>query len=144
MADTSAMRRSDSAPPALGVLFLIAGGAIVGVAFGLVPVDPASVNAPPWVLAACGLVFVLGGVLVLAQRWPRIQSAAGGTLVLVMGLVGAWVAAAGDAEHFSGGLPLVSPEANVAMARVLFGLGAALCFALFGWGLWRTVRGDAA
>lgn len=130
-------------PPWFGLPFVGAGLCIVGVAFGAVPVDPESVHAPPWVLAACGLVFVLGGVAVLAQRWPRIQSAAGGTVVLAMGLVGAWVALAGDSEPFSGGLPLVSPEANVAVARVVFGLGAAMCFAMFAWGVRQAIRGEA-
>ena len=48
----------------------------MGIGLGLIPVDPATVHAPMWVLTACGLVFVLGGVAVLASRWPRVKDAA--------------------------------------------------------------------
>lgn len=110
---------------------------------GVVPVEPGSVHAPPWVLVACGAVFVLGGVAMLTYDRPRIQSAAGGTIVLAFGLVAGWVALFGEAAQFSGGLPFVSRGLNVAIARGMFGLGSVLCFVLFVWGTSKMLRGEA-
>ncbi|HIG75380.1 MAG TPA: hypothetical protein EYQ24_12645 [Bacteroidetes bacterium] len=138
------MPRPSPAPPrALGLITLATGLFIMGIGLEVVPVDPASVHAPMWVLVLCGAVFVLGGVGVLAHGKPEIQSAAGGTIVLVFGVVGGWVALFGEAAQFGGGFAFLSPEANVAIARGVFGLGALVCLAMFAWGTRRMIRGEA-
>ena len=135
------MRELTSAPRWIGVICLGVGLFILGIAFGVVPTDPETVHVPPWVLAACGLVFALCGVAVMTPEHSPIRAAAGATVVLAMGLVGAWVSLWGDAEGFSGGVPFLSPEANVVVARVVFGFGALTCFAIFAWGASRLARG---
>ena len=135
------MRDPHIPSPFFGLLFLAAGTGIMGMGLGVIPVDPATVHAPMWVLAVCGLVFVLGGVAVVGARWSRVREAAGIGIVLAMGLIGGWVALFGDSDGFSGGVPFVSPEANVVIARVVFGLGAGMCLALFVWGASRVLRG---
>lgn len=138
------MPRPSSAPPrALGLITLAMGLFVTGIGLEVVPVDPASVHAPMWVLVLCGAVFVLGGVGMLAHGAPEVQSAAGATIVLLFGVVGGWVALFGDAAQFSGGFAFLSAEANVAMARGVFGLGALVCLAMFVWGTRRMLRGEA-
>lgn len=125
-----------------GLAFVAAGLAIVGVAADVIAVDPSAVHAPRWVLGACGAVFALAGLAVLAPPGSAVGSAAAGVTVLAFGLIGGWVALFGSAEHFSGGLPFVPDAVNVAVARGLFGLGAVLCLALFVWGTRRLARGE--
>lgn len=130
---------------AFGWLFIALGVALVAVALGVIPVDPASVHAPGWVLALCGALFGLGGLAVVARRWPAVQSAAVGLIWLAASVVGGWIALFGEAEHFSGGLPVLPPGVNVGLARALFGTGAVLSLAVFVWGTVQLVRrGPAA
>ncbi|WP_412068847.1 hypothetical protein [Rubrivirga sp. IMCC43871] len=123
-----------------GGLFLAAGAALVGIGAGVVPVDPGTVHAPGWVLALCGAVFGMGGVAVLAHRWPAVQSAAVGVIWLAFGVIGGWVALFGSAEQFSGGTGLLPRSLDVWLARGVFGLGAVLCLAVFIGGSARLVR----
>ena len=44
-----------------------AGLLITAVAAGVIPTEPASVHAPPWVVATAGGIFLVVGVWVLAQ-----------------------------------------------------------------------------
>ncbi len=44
-----------------------AGLLITAVAAGVIPTEPASVHAPPWVVATAGEIFLVVGVWVLAQ-----------------------------------------------------------------------------
>ena len=137
------MRRSGLVPPLLGLACLAVGAGIAGIGLGVVPSDPASGHAPPVVLVACGMAFGLGGVAMVAYHRPRIRSAAGVTIVLVMGIVAAWIALWGRSDAISGGLPFLPHGANVAVARGVFGMSALMCFALFAWGARQIARGDA-
>ncbi|WP_412061854.1 hypothetical protein [Rubrivirga sp. IMCC45206] len=123
-----------------GGLFVAAGLALVALGAGVVPVDPASVHAPGWVLALCGAVFGMGGLAALAHRWPAVQSAAVGVIWLAFGVIGGWVALFGSAEQFSGGAGVLPRALDVLLARGLFGLGAVLCLAVFIGGTVRLVR----
>jgi hypothetical protein len=46
-------------------------------------------------------------------------------------LVTGWITFYGSAEGFSGGIPFLPHNMNVSFARILFGLGAILCFSGF-------------
>jgi hypothetical protein len=48
----------------------------------------------------------------------------------LFGVIGGWVALNGESNQFGGGFPFVSPAANDAFARWLFGAGAIICFAV--------------
>ncbi|MEM6327406.1 MAG: hypothetical protein AAF791_09840 [Bacteroidota bacterium] len=138
------MSRAARRPPRLlGVLIVGMGLFITGIGLGVVPVDPATVHAPMWVLAVCGIVFVLGGISVIAHDHRGVQTAAGLTIVLALGLVGGWVALFGDSAQMSGGLPFLPRSLNVALGRGLFGFGALICFAFFAWGISRGRAGSS-
>ncbi len=54
-----------------GLPFVAAGGAIVLIGLKVLPVDPASVHAPYWVLTAAGAVFGLGGLILWSMAWRQ-------------------------------------------------------------------------
>lgn len=51
----------------MGLLFVVAGSAIVLVALDVIPVNPESLQAPRWVVGAAGAMFFFLGLLVFAQ-----------------------------------------------------------------------------
>ena len=112
--------------------------AFVTIAFGVVPIliaigviepDAGSVHAPMWVLAMCGGVFILAGIMVLLGQNSRASYFLAALLCLCFAAIGGWVALFGAAENFSGGIPFVPSKTNFSIGRITFGLGALLCLA---------------
>lgn len=54
-----------------GSIFVTVGAIIVLVGTKVIPVDPAKVNAPYWVLTAAGASFAIGGLAVWAMAWKQ-------------------------------------------------------------------------
>jgi hypothetical protein len=100
------------------------------IGIGIIPVDDSELNAPEWVIGLCGFVFSLAGVMILVGEKSPINHLLAGLLVLSFGCIGGWIALYGEAAHFSGGTPFLSNTQNVWIARVLFGSGSLLCFAV--------------
>ena len=122
---------------ALGVfLFVVATEVIPGLA-------RQSGDAPRTIIALCGIVFVIAGCMALAGTGTRRNDLLAALLCFVFGVIGSWVAFFAPGEGFSGGLPLVSRDANVSIGRVVFGCGALLCFAISAWALHLYLRGAA-
>ena len=122
---------------ALSLLFLTLGGLVVLAACGLGPMGDAPANAPRWIVALGGAVFCCGGVLLLGP--PRVLGQLmAATVTVAMTVSCAWVALYADASGFSGtSVPFLSREANVVVARGLFGLVALLGLAILCHALWR-------
>ncbi len=125
---------------AAGLYFMLIG-------FGALPVPggPRNLHAPLWVVVLAGLVFFLGGAAVLVQalgranasgelpagapHWMRIvQYLIGVTIFASFALIGSWIAVGGEARQFSGGVPFFGGGANVSIARIMFGIGALICW----------------
>jgi hypothetical protein len=70
----------------------------------------------------------MAGVMVLLGEKSPINNLLGGLLVLSFAVVGGWIAFFGDADQFSGGIPLLTESNNVIIARILFGSGSLVCF----------------
>ena len=85
-------------------------------------------HAPLWVIFLCGVVFLLGGAMLLVDRNSKFNALCASLLLLVMGVIGAWVALLGPAAGFSGGIPFLPQAYNVTLARWVFGLGALVSF----------------
>lgn len=83
-------------------------------------------DAPRWLFYT--LSFLLGtaaGLAFLGHSHPLTNLLA--VLVwFLFAVVGAWAAFFSPLEGLSGGLPILSPAANRALARIIFGLGAIL------------------
>jgi hypothetical protein len=112
-----------------GVFFILMGVLILLAAFGIGPMSGSRMNAPRWVIGVCGLFFTSGGVIVIAPT-HKIASLAAGIAVVGITVICAWIALFGDARYFSGGLSIFSRDAEVLIARVLFGAVAILGVAI--------------
>lgn len=116
------------------VLFcIIAGGLLILVALGIIATSSGQRHAPDFIIALSGLAFIIAGCMIFVGRQSRFNDLLAAVLCLLFGATGAWVAVYGPSEGFSGGIPLVSNEANVRLARWVFGLGSLACFAISGW-----------
>lgn len=108
---------------ALGLLPMV-------VALGWISVPATSLHAPKWILALCGGIFVVAGIMLVLGSRSRANDFLAGVICLLFGIVGAWIALLGPAEGISGGLPFLSGAANAVIGRWVFGIGALLCFAI--------------
>jgi hypothetical protein len=111
----------------LGFFTIGIGAAICLVGLDVIPVDPDTKHAPAWVISLCGGVFVFAGLAIVLQGYPVIVSVLGNLIVASFAAIAAWVAFFGAAGEFSGGLPFVSSEINVSIARGVFAFGALIC-----------------
>ena len=111
----------------IAAICLLLGLSVCLIGVGIIPYDPSKIHAPAWVILAGGGIFMLAGLALLFRSRPIVVNVLGNLIVIAFAAVGAWVALYGPSEQFSGGLPLVSDETNVGIARVFFGVGSILC-----------------
>ena len=157
--------------PLTGILmgggFLLAGLAIVFVAFGWIRVDPASVHAPPWVLGLCGGMFALTGAVLFGygvtnglgagaraeeddvERDEHAFAVMPWLLGLVicagMAAVAGWIAFGPGERTFSGsagvgGVGVSGSGGGDTLGRWVFGFGAVLTGVMAVWGLLYGIR----
>ena len=147
----TAPESSQLGPAAAAVMALVfagAGSAILALAYGWLPINPARLEAPRWVIASAGVMFIAGGFAPLAAAWrlPAWASQFTG-LCAASGLAAVlnWVAFFPGERHFSAssmllGLQLGSSANGEATGRVLFGLFALLLDGILLVALGRLVR----
>ena len=117
----------------LGLLCIAVGLFPLAHAFELLPIAEQPGDAPRWVIGVCGVVFVLSGCMMMTQLNSRLNNILAAIFLALMGSVGVWVSLFSPAEGMSGGLFFLSREQNVLVARCVFGLGAAIGFAMCGY-----------
>ena len=115
---------------AWGLVTIALGFYPIALGFGLLPTGEAGLSTPSWIVVAAGLVFVIAGFMILLARHPRANNLLAGILLLLFGVIGAWVSLFGSGDNMTGGLPFLPHELNARLGRVLFGLGSLLCFAM--------------
>jgi hypothetical protein len=138
----------------IGIGMAIGGIALILIGLDVLPVPGGRdvLHAPLWIVLLIGIAVLLAGAAIVIQgvgranaagdlpadapRWMRIaQYLIGVALFALFAMVGTWVALAGDARQFSGGVPLLG-TVNVSLARIVFGLGALICWlAVIGYGI---------
>ncbi|MCE9603514.1 MAG: hypothetical protein K8U03_01275 [Planctomycetia bacterium] len=136
------MQQPEDVPKWLGWLCACVGLAICAMSVGLIPIDENALHAPRAILFLCGFMFVAAGFRPLAHGKPRLSRWAPVAIVGCFGTIGLWIGLKGEAAAFSGGLPFVSPETNVLVARSIFASMGAGCFVLLAAMLyrWRSLR----
>lgn len=112
----------------------------ISIALGWLPVDPDTVMAPLWVVAAAGIALFIAGLMILLANYSRANDLLAGILCLVFGAMGTWVALFGLSSGFSGGLFFLSYDQNVTLGRWVFGLGALICFLLSAYAFRRAAQ----
>ena len=111
---------------------------------GVVPMKPRAGDGPLWVAALAGLAFLLAGISVVVGAingvshtgelpkdsgwWLRLfYHAVAVAVAATLATISSWIAFGPGPRAFGGtGMFLLSPEANAAVGRVVFGFGAVL------------------
>ena len=120
----------------MALLMFVAAGLLIGLAVGAYTPVAGALRAPAWLVAIGGLVFAGGGLAVLFPHHPAVGWSVAMVILASLGIIALWVGLAATPEEISGGLPLLSREANVRLGRAVFTVSGLLCLALLGWGLW--------
>lgn len=110
-----------------GWLMIALGLYPLAIACGLFDLPDDASNAPAWVIAGCGIVFVAAGAMILGHPRSGANDLLAALISLVFAATAAWVSFFAPSEGFSGGVPFASREFNVRLARIMFGLGSVIC-----------------
>jgi hypothetical protein len=112
-------------------LCLLFGATLVGLGFGIIPSEPGTLHAPPYIIVLAGLSFWIAGIaLTLGNAKPRLNHVLAAILLAFFAAIGGWVSLFGENQAFGGSVAMVSPNTNMSLARIVFGIGALLCAAL--------------
>lgn len=146
---------SQNQPPPfwLGTLFAAVGGGIILIGLGVIPVDPAQVHAPYWVLTMAGLVFFFAGAMALTKGHlpDGANTVLAMLLISMMATICTWVAFGSGERAFSSGgslgpISTSSKGGNEQTGRWVFGASAILMWlivlGILVGGLRRLARGD--
>lgn len=114
--------------------FIGAGGAIIALSLNYIPIDPAKLHAPRWLLAVAGLMFIAGGCVPLGTAFKFrawVNQLIGLIAASGLTIMTNWVAFFLGERHFTGssatfGVGLGSAPSGELAGRILFGI-----FALF-------------
>ena len=123
----------------VSILCLLAGGFVCAAALGLLPKEYVVLDAPRGALIGGGAVLVLVGFMSLA-RDHRVSETLSSTLLLALAGVTGWLTFYAPEGTLNRYVPFIPPSVNEALARLLFGLGAAVCVGMALWGFRRIMR----
>lgn len=128
---------------AVGIFAFLLGLFVTLVAAGVIPSSDKAFHAPRWVVGLCGMLFMVGGLAVLAAQHRRLRQILVIVLLGTFFVVALWASLFTRPESWGGGLPFLSRRVNAVMAKTAVKSGAALL--LFGFiravqGLWRDRR----
>ena len=126
-----------------GLILLGASLFVAALAINIVPIDESSLHVPRWVLALVAIVFASTGVLVVQSQSSRASDLLAGIILFAMSVIGMWIALFGSSEEFYGGLSILPRDANVTMARVLFGFGALITLGVSAYVIRKGLKRDA-
>lgn len=129
-------------------VFALAGIAILALALGWIPIDPARLAAPRWVIASAGVMFIAGGVTPLGQAFSLpawLGPLAGLIAAAALAAVFNWIAFFPGERHFSGsssllGFQMGRSAAGELTGRIVFGVCAVLVDAIVLVGSVRLLR----
>ena len=94
-------------------------------AFDIGPMSNSAMHAPRWLVAVAGMIFICGGLMLIAESHKVVPWIAG-FVTIGMTVICAWIALFGEDEYFSGGPSIFSERIELLIARVLFGSVAIL------------------
>jgi hypothetical protein len=127
----------------IGLFFGVVGTLVLLVALGTFGDKHLSDGTPPWVGAAAGVMFLLGGLSVIVGYGVAggmgpdgdlppgtplavriVQSALGLGAAAMLASIASWIAFGSGARHFRVVGPLLSDAVNETLGRTVFGIGA--------------------
>ena len=136
---------------AMAALFLMFGLFMLAMAFGWVKTEPSRVHAPLWVLAACGMVFNLGSVLIFLvgrEGVDTLRNLVAWLFFVAVAIPLNWIAFGSGERTFSGsisssGFSLIR-AVNEWGGRLGFGFAALLIDGFLLWWTVQVLRGKPA
>ena len=126
--------------PVYGWVCIVIAGYLFSVALNLLPGDDGEANAPDIVIAICGFVFLVGGAMLLLRRDSKLNDALASVMLVAFAILGIWVCLLAPDSGFSGGLPFLTREQNITLARFVFGAGSLISLLMAGWAIRRALR----
>ena len=127
---------------AFGLIALLVGAGIMGLAAGFWPDALRGLNAPSWVLLAVAAVFALAGASLAShgRTPPWVQAVIGNCMLTLFAVIPAWIAWGGSRRGFSvsgglGGAAAMLGFDFADMARLAFA-GGALLMGLIAFAVW--------
>jgi hypothetical protein len=117
-----------------GILFMLMGGLVVAIGFGLIPTDPSRIHAPHWLIAVFGGLFILAGLWsILRQTLRQDTTRANWTnflfallVMLGLGVICLWIGfGPGDrlfVQDVGGSLDPTRIPVDPTFGRIFFGL----------------------
>ena len=123
----------------IALLCVLAGAVLGATALGLLPDEYVEIDAPRSVLLGGGVLLVVIGFMSLS-RDHRVSDTIASILLLAMAGAAGWLtfyAPEGTLQRY---LPFIPQSVNEALAKLLFGLGAAACVVMAIWGFRRIMR----
>lgn len=123
----------------VSILSLLAGGFLCAAALGLLPQDYVVIDAPRSVLFGGGILLILVGLMSLA-RDHRVSDTIASLLLLTLAGAAGWLTFYAPEGTLNRYVPFIPASVNEALARLLFGLGAAVCVGMAIWGFRRILR----
>jgi hypothetical protein len=120
----------DNKDIALALVAIACGGYALLAASGVLRLQTAN-NTPVWVIGLAGVMFVIAGVMIFLRNYSRALDLLAAIVLASFTLITGWITFHASSEGFSGGIPFLPNDMNVSFARVMFGLGALLCFGGF-------------
>ncbi|MCR9132888.1 MAG: hypothetical protein NXI08_09950 [bacterium] len=126
---TPELEKKHQNPKALALFMGTVGVFFVLMGEGIIPIELQENEAPAWIITVCGVIFIIAATLTLRGQGARFNQLLASILIALMGTIGAWVAFFGDSSQMSGGMNILTDENNITLGRVIFGLGALICYA---------------
>ncbi len=130
------MIKLDNKDIALALVAIACGGYALLAASGVISAQTAN-DTPAWVLGLAGMTFVIAGIMIFLRNYSRALDLFAAVVLASFTLITGWIAFYASSAGFSGGIPFLPSDMNVSLGRVMFGLGALLCFGGFLYALLR-------
>jgi hypothetical protein len=124
------MIKLDRSDIALALVAIACGTFVLLTASGVLPMQTAN-DTPIWVIWLIRVVFVIAGIMIFLRNHSRALDFFAAIILASFTLIGGWISLFASSEGFSGGIPFLPYDANVTFARIMFGLGALMCFGGF-------------
>ena len=145
--------KSTPQKPGRGAAILMAvacfagGAAVVAAAAGILPTQPGAMQAPRWVVACAGAIFMAGAFVPLNATFGLpdwVNRLVALTVGLGLATVFNWIAFFPGERHFTStisipGAQLSAPSSELT-GRIVFGCGALFCDAIVLYAVWQAVR----
>ena len=133
-------KSANKAHSVYGWMCILIGLYPIALAFGFIELDNSTAHAPMWVIALCGIVFLIGGCMILLNQHTRLIDLLAALICLSFAAIGMWVSLFSPSEGFSGGIPFIPNQTNIMISRWVFGSGAVVSFLIFIYAVRRALR----